>query len=137
MDTLIQYAPLHKVHYDEKNRNTFNVINIDWEDKHILEYINVPLRKELGITIIKDKNKNQRSKNMMLHSCVFTPSINDFTLLDIFGFNELLDITCASNDQRIMDAIGIQVELYNNSKIGKYCTDTTHVNEKKQASKSI
>ena len=35
MDTLIQYAPLHKVHYDEKNRNTFNVINIDWEDKHI------------------------------------------------------------------------------------------------------
>ena len=36
-----------------------------------------------------------------------------------------------------MDAIGIQVELYNNSKIGKYCTDTTHVNEKKQASKSI
>ena len=111
IDTIVQYAPLHKVHFDDKNRNTFNTINVDWNDERILQYINVPLRKEFGITIVKDKHKNKSAKNMMLHSSVFTPFHYDFTLLDIFGFNELLDIACGSNDQDIIDAIGIQVEL--------------------------
>ena len=66
--------------------NTFDTTNTDWEDERILQYINVPLRKEFGITLVRDKHNNQHDKNIMLRSSVFTPFHYDFDLLKIFGF---------------------------------------------------
>ena len=110
IDTLIQYVPLHKVHYDAKNRSTFDILNTKWEPERILKYINVPLQKEFGITLVKDRHTNKRDENIILRSAVLTPFHYNFELLEIFGFCDITVISAITEGEEVTDAICIQIE---------------------------